>query len=123
MPASAIDDDTDQDELIDTDKPDAKTGDEDNGNGPTAAELAAENDAKAKALKQVAGDEAEDEGEPEAKRQRIPKSRFDEVNNERKTLADPLTQAIQRLNANPYSLTKSECIDVLDKLRAELGKV
>ena len=36
--------------------------------------------------------------------------------------ADPLTQAIQRLNANPYSLTKSECIDVLDKLRAELGR-
>lgn len=35
--------------------------------------------------------------------------------------ADPLTQAIQRLNANPYNLTKDECIQVVRELRAELA--
>ena len=32
-----------------------------------------------------------------------------------------LLQAIQRLNQNPYSLTKSECIAVLQELRDEFG--
>jgi hypothetical protein len=74
---------------------------EDNGNGPTAAELAAENDARAAALKQVAGDEAdsEAEAEPGTKGQRIPKARFDEVNNERKALAEQLAQANAALAA------------------------
>ena len=34
-----------------------------------------------------------------------------------KALTDPLLLAIQTLNANPYNLTKSECIDVLQGLR------
>lgn len=33
--------------------------------------------------------------------------------------ADPLTQAIQRLNATPYNLTKDECITALRILRDE----
>ena len=34
--------------------------------------------------------------------------------------AKSLTQAIQRLNANPYNLTKDECIQVVRELRTEL---
>jgi hypothetical protein len=34
--------------------------------------------------------------------------------------AKSLTQAIQRLNSNPYNLTKDECIQVVRELRAEL---
>ena len=34
--------------------------------------------------------------------------------------ADPLTQAIQRLNSNVYNLTKDECIQVIRELRDEL---
>lgn len=34
---------------------------------------------------------------------------------------DVLLQAIQRLNQNPYSLTKRECIHVLEELRSELS--
>ena len=32
----------------------------------------------------------------------------------------PLTRAIQRINSNPYSLTKDECVEVLRGLRDEL---
>jgi hypothetical protein len=32
--------------------------------------------------------------------------------------AEALMQAIQRLNANPYSLTKAECIDEIRAIRA-----
>jgi hypothetical protein len=35
--------------------------------------------------------------------------------------ADVLLQAIQHLNQNPYNLTKRECIDVLQSLRAEFS--
>ena len=35
--------------------------------------------------------------------------------------ADPLTQALQRLNSIPYNITKSECIEVLRHLRADLS--
>lgn len=34
--------------------------------------------------------------------------------------AGPLTQAIQRLNSNPYNLTKAECIQVIRELRDEI---
>lgn len=34
--------------------------------------------------------------------------------------AGPLTQAIQRLNSNPYNLTKDECIQVIRELRDEI---
>ena len=48
-------DDDDTTTLIDLSKPDTAEGDTtDNGNGPTAAEIEAENNARAAALKQVA---------------------------------------------------------------------
>ena len=39
----------------------------------------------------------------------------------RAVLATSLTQAIQRLNGIPYNCTKSECIEVLRHLRADLS--
>jgi hypothetical protein len=83
MPA-IIDDDTDQDELIDTDAP------EDNGNTP--------DDPPAKAA--PAAEAPADEDEPaEPKGKMIPKGRFDEVNEERKELARQLAEVTAALAA------------------------
>lgn len=98
--ATAIDDDTDQDELIDLNAPDAGSPeDEDNGNGPTKAELEAENAARAAALKQVATTDDTDTDDTAAAPRMIPKGRFDEVNEERKALAAQLAQANAALAA------------------------
>lgn len=98
MPGLTHDEDDDNTAtLIDPANPDADAGDEDNGNGPTAAEVEAENNARAAALKQVATG-ADGDAEHEAPRM-IPKGRFDEVNEERKALAAQLAHANAALAA------------------------
>lgn len=87
-----IEDDTDIDEAVDTTaEDDGNTSDPvDDGNTvDTPEQIAAANSERAKALKQVAGDE----DEPEAKGPRIPKGRFDEVIVQRNTLTEQLAQA------------------------------
>lgn len=92
MPALHDDDGPELLDLPGTSNGDDTPSDEDNGNGPTAAELAAE------AARARTAAEADPEGDPEpesgaAAPRMIPKGRFDEVNNERKTLAEQLAQA------------------------------
>ena len=98
MPTATLDDD--QDEVLDVGDTDTATDKadepEDNGNTPdTPEQIAAANDARAKAIKQLAADEDDDE----PKGQRIPKARFDEVNEERKALAKQLAEMAAEMAA------------------------
>lgn len=97
MPGLTHDDDDNDDTatLIDPANPDATSGDEDNGNGPTAAELEAQRTA---AKTKAPAPDADPEAEHEAPRM-IPKGRFDEVNEERKALAAQLAHANAALAA------------------------
>lgn len=101
MPAAIHDDDNDDTTtLIDPSNPGDGGGpadDEDNGNGPTAAELAAEEAQRAAAAAKPAIDA--DPGTDSQVPRMIPKGRFDEVNEERKALAEQLAQATAALAA------------------------
>lgn len=103
MTAATIDDAIDTDELIDET---TQTMDgpadlaPDNGNTPSSpAEISEANDARAKALRQLAGDD-DDETDPKAgKGQFIPKGRFDEVNTRKNALEAQNAELIAALAA------------------------
>jgi hypothetical protein len=85
--------------LIDPANPDTPADDEDNGNGPTAAELAAEEAERAAAAAKPRAAADADPGADAQVPRMIPKGRFDEVNEERKALAEQLAQATAALAA------------------------
>lgn len=138
------DDDDNTATLIDPANPDAPAGDEDNGNGPTKAELQAEALLEAAATGKVKAPAADADQEADGHPAMIPKGRFNEVITQKNTLADQLAQAqatiaalvagkaapaqadqteTQAFDRDEALQEQYEAIQVGDKARAiELGK-